>query len=291
MSARAHAHGLPARAFAAHVARLAVRSLHSELALYPKPGLVSLVDSGSHRDMDAATFMRSLFALRHYFRAITAAGGDDLGFAGLRTLGQGAEQRMLAATGGVNTHRGAIFSLGLLCAALGWMQARRMPMSATNLRQCLRQRWGHDLAKYERESDLQDELHGDSHGKQVWRRYGHGGARQQAALAWPLVFELALPHLRQRLQQGLSWQCASVETLFALMANIHDSNVLYRAGKPGMQLVQQQAHAFLQQGGGSDPAWGERALACHQLFVQQQISPGGAADLFAATCFVHYALP
>jgi triphosphoribosyl-dephospho-CoA synthase len=110
------AHALCTPAFAAHVARLAVRSLHTELALYPKPGLVSMVNSGSHRDMDVVTFMRSLFALRHYFRAITRAGADDPGFAALRTLGQGAEQKMLAATGGVNTDRGTIFSLGLFCA-------------------------------------------------------------------------------------------------------------------------------------------------------------------------------
>ena len=89
------------------------------MILYPKPGLVSLVDNGSHTDMNAATFMRSLFALRHYFAAICRAGAQAAPFSDLRRLGMAAERRMLAATGGVNTHRGAIFSIGLLCAASG----------------------------------------------------------------------------------------------------------------------------------------------------------------------------
>jgi triphosphoribosyl-dephospho-CoA synthase len=275
--------------FAAHVARLALRSLHSELTLFPKPGLVSLVDSGSHADMDANTFMRSLFSLRHYFRAITRAGAEDQGFATLRQLGLVAEQRMLAATAGINTHRGAIFALGLLCAALGRMQAGGMRLCAVSLRDCLRQRWGQDLALHQQQ--IQMAVQAGSHGATVWQRYATGGARQQAADGLPLVFELALPHLRQRLQQGCSWQGASVETLFALMAQISDSNVLYRAGWPGMHLMRQQAQAFLQQGGALDPAWPQRALACHRLFVAQGISPGGAADMLAATCLLHFALP
>lgn len=277
------------KGFAAHVARLALRSLHSELTLFPKPGLVSLVDSGSHADMDASTFMRSLFSLRHYFRAITRAGAEDQGFAVLRQLGLAAEQRMLTATAGINTHRGAIFALGLLCAAMGRMQARRMSLCAASLRACLRQRWGQDLALHQQQI-LSTATH-HSHGATVWQRYATGGARQQAAEGLPLVFELALPHLRQRLHQGCSWQGASVETLFALMAHISDSNVLYRSGLPGMHLMRQQARAFLQQGGATHPAWQQRALACHRLFVAQRISPGGAADMFAATCLLHFALP
>ncbi|HWW69324.1 MAG TPA: triphosphoribosyl-dephospho-CoA synthase, partial [Duganella sp.] len=112
------------RRFAGEIARLAVGSLYAELCLYPKPGLVSLVDSGSHRDMNAATFMRSLFSLRHYFRSICLAGLIGAPFARLKQLGIEAETAMLKATRGVNTHRGAIFSLGLLCAAAGRARAQ-----------------------------------------------------------------------------------------------------------------------------------------------------------------------
>src|ERR1700693_3113583 len=83
---------MPAR-FCAEGGRLAVRSLYQELVLYPKPGLVSLIDNGSHQDMDASTFMRSLFSLRGYFVAITAAGMNHASFEELRTLGIAAEAR------------------------------------------------------------------------------------------------------------------------------------------------------------------------------------------------------
>ena len=105
------------------IGRLAVRSLYREVALAPKPGLVSPVDNGSHDDMDMSIFFRSLFALRHYFRDIARAGADGAGFATLQSLGLAAEAQMLAATGGINTHRGAIFNLGLLCAAAGRVAA------------------------------------------------------------------------------------------------------------------------------------------------------------------------
>src|SRR5487761_2392443 len=104
--------GLDERAH--RIARLAVRSLYQELALYPKPGLVSFRDNGAHLDMEAATFVRSLFSLRGYFVAISAAGMDDAGFAELQRLGLAAESRMLRATRGINTHRGAIFTHGIL---------------------------------------------------------------------------------------------------------------------------------------------------------------------------------
>ncbi|MDH1644014.1 triphosphoribosyl-dephospho-CoA synthase, partial [Stenotrophomonas maltophilia] len=101
----------------ARLGRLAIASLHAELALAPKPGLVTPFDSGSHHDMDAGTFLRSLFTLRHYFIAVADAGASAAPFQTLRRHGIAAEISMLHATAGINTHRGAIFSLGLLVAA------------------------------------------------------------------------------------------------------------------------------------------------------------------------------
>ena len=87
---------------------------------------MTLVDSGSHDDMDAHTFMRSLFALRSYFVQIAEPGAEGAAFEALERCGIEAEARMLAATGGINTHRGAIFMLGLLCAAAGAVRERRL---------------------------------------------------------------------------------------------------------------------------------------------------------------------
>ncbi|MGI0503638.1 triphosphoribosyl-dephospho-CoA synthase, partial [Burkholderia sp. ZZQ-2] len=110
---------IPAPSEAGRIAELAERSLVLEIETYPKPGLVSHVDTGSHTDMDAATFARSAAVLRPYFAELADAGARDADMAVLRKIGLRAEHAMLAATGGVNTHRGAIFGLGLLCAAAG----------------------------------------------------------------------------------------------------------------------------------------------------------------------------
>ena len=106
--------------------RLAETCLRQECETWPKPGLVSHVDSGSHSDMDAALLLRSAAVLRPHFEAMAQAGAA---MPALRRIGIAAEARMMAATGGVNTHRGATFALGLLCAAAGDLGGRRAPGS------------------------------------------------------------------------------------------------------------------------------------------------------------------
>ena len=264
----------------AATARLALRALHAELMLYPKPGLVSPRDSGSHADMDAATFMRSLFALRHYFAAISAAGMEDATFAQLRALGMAAETRMLAATNGINTHRGAIFSLGLLCAACGWLHRHGRAVTPEALREAMRARWGDALARH-RDAPC------ESNGRGAARLHGAGGAREQAARGLPAVFDTALPALRATLARGGSLHEAHTEALFALMADLEDTNVLHRGGADGGRFVRIQARRFMALGGTANPHWRGFAHDCHTLFVRRRLSPGGAADLLAAARFVH----
>jgi triphosphoribosyl-dephospho-CoA synthase len=265
------------------IARLAIRSLYAELALFPKPGLVSLVDNGSHADMDASTFMRSLFALRHYFSRICRAGFDDARFAQLKLLGIEAEARMLRATRGINTHRGAIFSLGLVCAAIGRALAQGMALTPETVRAVLLIRWGEELAGH-------GVAHaGGSNGLRAARVHGAGGARQEAALGFPSVFELGLPALRRTLAAGRSMRHAQVDALYALMAGVADTNVLHRGGPAGALVVRSHARRFLGAGGTADPGWQELALEGHRLFVAHRLSPGGAADLLAASCLVHAA--
>lgn len=264
---------------AARIGRLAVRSLYQELVLYPKPGLVSLVDSGSHHDMDASTFMRSLFSLRRYFCNIALAGSRGDGFATLRGLGIDAERRMLAATGGVNTHRGAIFSLGLLCAAAGRVRQARSAHGPAALRAALLDGWGDALASHRGAPT--------SHGATAAARHAASGAREQAAAGLPAVFELALPVLQRTLAAGRGMRRARVETLFVLMAELSDTNVYHRGGAEGARTVRNLARRFLDEGGTATPDWLARAEAMHRTFVAQRLSPGGAADLLAATCFVH----
>jgi triphosphoribosyl-dephospho-CoA synthase len=277
------------QAFCQHLARLAVRSLYQELTLHPKPGLVSLVDSGSHDDMDAGTFLRSMFSLRHYFRAMAAAGMRGAGFGELKQLAISAEQRMLRATGGINTHRGAIFCVGMLCAAIAACRAQDVTLSPQSIRAILLIRWGdalmvHATARTVAATPVATSAL--SHGLQVAAEHAVGGAREEGALGFPAVFETALPQLQATLASGRDWQSANMDALFALMAHISDTNVYHRGGSQGATMVRVRSRAFLQAGGTDAPDWRSRALEMHREFVQHRLSPGGAADLLAATCLV-----
>jgi triphosphoribosyl-dephospho-CoA synthase len=280
------------QAFCRHLALLAVRSLYQELTLHPKPGLVSLVDSGSHDDMDAGTFLRSLFALRHYFRAIAAAGMAGAAFGELKQLAISAEQRMLRATGGINTHRGAIFCVGMLCAAIAACRAQDVVLSPQSIRAILLIRWGDALmvhATARAVAATETAVTSLSNGLRVAAEHAVGGAREEGALGFPAVFETALPQLQATLASGRDWQCAKVDALFALMAQISDTNVYHRGGSKGAALVRERSRTFLQVGGTAAVDWRSRAQEMHRDFVRQRLSPGGAADLLAAACLVQAA--
>jgi triphosphoribosyl-dephospho-CoA synthase len=262
----------------AAIGRAATLALHDELALTPKPGLVTLVDNGSHADMDAHTFMRSLFALRRYFVQIAEAGGAGAAFPELERCGIVAEARMLAATRGVNTHRGAIFMLGLLCAAAGAV-ARECdgPIDPARLRDALRRHWGAALAaRSQRASTLPGGI--------AARRLGLRGASEEAALAFPVLFETAVPALAKGLARGLSPRLARLDTLFHVMAVLDDSNLAHRGGMAGLRHAQDTARKFIDRGGAARAGGLADAHAIAGDFVARRLSPGGAADTLAAAC-------
>jgi triphosphoribosyl-dephospho-CoA synthase len=271
------------RAVADHVADLAKAALLAELETWPKPGLVSHVDSGSHTDMDASTFRASATAIAPFYDQLALAGAAGSDMNTLREIGMKAERAMMAATGAVNTHRGAIFGLGLICAAAGaaWsgtagagLQWRASVLGAT-----VRQRWGQAI--------MRGPIPLHSHGTNALRLFGAGGARAQAAAGFPHAIEVGLPALR--LGRGLAPddpEAARVQSFFAILASIEDTNLLYRGGSGGLCYAQQAAAGFLEQGGVEQADWRERAAAVHRSFVARRLSPGGCADLLAITLFL-----
>ncbi|KAA0596230.1 triphosphoribosyl-dephospho-CoA synthase [Azospirillum lipoferum] len=269
-----------AGSLAAMVGRTAVRALYAELALHPKPGLVSPLDSGSHDDMDMGTFLRSLFALRGYFRAIAAAGAAGEDFATLRDFGIAAERRMLAATGGINTHRGAVFGIGFLGAAAGWRMRRGLTLRGAALGGTVAELWGAGILAAAPQAPV-------SHGGRAVERYGVRGARQEAAEGFPTLFTLALPALDGALTDGADPERALVQTLFTLMAELEDTNLLHRGGPAGLAFVRGEARRFLDRGGVFRADWREEALALHRACIARRLSPGGSADMLAAAHFVH----
>jgi len=275
--------------FCRQLARLALRSLYAELVLYPKPGLVSLVDNGSHTDMNAATFLRSMFALRRYFALITEAGMRDAPFHVLKQLGIEAEARMLRATGGINTHRGAIFCLGLLCAAIGRCRAKGTPLRPAAIQATLLIHWGRELGAHSQAGVPPQgaaSRQPESHGLEARQRYAASGAREEGACGFPSVFGVGLPALRASLADGRGLRRARIDALFALMAHISDTNVYHRGGVAGARTVRRLARAFVARGGTAAPDWEARALGYHRAFVAARLSPGGAADLLGAVCLL-----
>ncbi|RXV73423.1 triphosphoribosyl-dephospho-CoA synthase MdcB [Burkholderia stabilis] len=270
---------VPAPSDAERIAGLAERSLVLEIETYPKPGLVSHVDTGSHSDMDAATFARSAAVLRPYFAELADAGARDADMAVLRKIGLRAEHAMLAATGGVNTHRGAIFGLGLLCAAAGRRAMLDATASGMTLGALVARRWGTDILGGPRLPD--------SHGERASRRYGVGGARREAADGFTTVYAVGLPALR-RARRDLPGdpEAARVDACFALIAALDDTNVLHRGGQAGLDFARATARAFVARGGVRARDWRLRAAVAHRAFVARRLSPGGAADLLAMSVFV-----
>ena len=264
------------------LADLAVAALHDELKAYPKPGLVSPIDSGAHADMDFALMTRSADALLPAFARLAAAGRERRTFeAALRPLGIEAESAMLAATGGINTHRGAIFSMGLFVAAAA--RAREAGGGATpeDIRAAILENWGDALSIHEARGGS-----ASSHGGEVLRRTGRAGARREAAMGFPSVFGAAIPAYRAARNTGLDGNAMSVHTLFALMEAVDDSTVLFRGGIEGGSFVRDSARAFLADGGCLRANWFERAEKLHRAFTERNVSAGGCADLLACTLFV-----
>lgn len=265
------------------IGRLAIRSLYREVELAPKPGLVTPEGNGSHRDMDFRTFLRSLNALRPYFPAITACGRQSPDFGPLQALGIAAESAMLAATGGINTHRGAIFNLGLLCAATGALLGAGQPLSAEAVCTAVNERWASEILA---SSTALPSAAAPSHGLLVSHRYGTGGARQEAAAGFPAAREIGLPAYRATLAATGDDELAAVQALFALMAELDDTNLLWRGGPVGLAYAHRAAAGFLAAGGIFAADWRAHAAAIDRAFVSRRLSPGGTADLLGVTLFL-----
>lgn len=264
----------------AHIVWAARRALHTEACLWPKPGLVSNRDSGSHEDMDVGHFMRSTESLHDYFRAIARAGARGEQYDTLRRLGRAAEIRMLEATGGINVHRGAIFALGLLAAAAGWLRENNQSVSGSSLGETVAERWGVDIILSRHEDPL-------SHGVQAGRTYDARDARAEAAAGFPTLFRRVVPALVATLRATGCVRRSLIQALYATMAELDDTNLLHRGGPLGLDYVQNCACRFLVAGGVMQPDWEEQVLDHHRECVARRLSPGGSADMVAAAWFVH----
>lgn len=297
-----------------YVAECALEALLLEVAATPKPGLVDRRNNGAHRDMNFYTFIRSALSLRPHF-ALMAQAGQDLAkrppqelFNYVRILGLAAEKDMFAATNNINTHKGALFALGLLCASAGQACCRSADRSGwqpaalgqfvAQMSQGLCQRELADLNTLAAQATNATQATGAvsltntepdikvrptaalTHGQRMYLQYGACGARGQAESGFAQVIEKYLPYLRDLKKQQLDQDEILVRTLLLIGADLDDTNILNRVGATKAAWAKEACAAL------HEHYTHEAACQLDDLFIKERISPGGSADLLSVTIFL-----
>ncbi len=268
---------------ARRIARIAKESLLREVYTSPKPGLVDPVSRGSHTDMDVSDFERSAEALEPYFlRCVkTGVGGKDepyeKTFLSLRESGLAAEECMYAATRGVNTHKGAIFSMGILLGAIGRLMSPDGYMQSVD--EILSEAARLSCASVKRDFESIDT---STAGGRAYLECGMRGIRGEVIDGFPSVKKIAIPAYRAALARGKNKNDAGVLALLHLIANVYDTTLYKRGGKEGVLYTRDRARELLSSG---DPTV-EDIRQMDADLIERNLSPGGCADLLAVTYFL-----
>ena len=254
------------------IGHLASMALQAELDTTPKPGLVDRNDNGAHRDMDYALMRRSIQALHPYFVRLAQIGFDNPQprHDEIQQVGIEAEQAMFKATGGVNTHKGALFSIGLAAVALGGMacsnnaQLHSLSNSIASL------------------ASLFPDTSG-THGSKAKANNKLKGALDNAREGYPQLFKAWLPFYLDRLAEGDRY--ALHKTLLRIMCDLDDTNIVYRTSMETMQEVQAEARRMLEHI--PETTHFEAVLqAMNTDYIRRNISPGGSADMLSLVVFL-----
>lgn len=248
------------------IAHMATQALRAELDTTPKPGLVDLDDSGSHTDMDHALMATSIKALTRYFVKLAQAGNSTElpSAASIRKIGIEAEKAMFEATGGVNTHKGALFAMGLTIVAASHLLNEQGHIDKKGLREGI--------------AALAGQLSGakDTHGAQVLGKVNVKGALAMARSGYEPLFDSWLPFLERNRHE----EHALHKTLLLIMSQLDDTNIYYRCGAAVAQRVKIEAQALLAD------FTDEKLKDMNRSFIARNISPGGAADMLSLTVFI-----
>lgn len=303
------AHSFPGSAALSpdEIGRLAVMALLGEVWASPKPGLVDRENTGAHKDMTYQNFVDSAHALQHCFTRCAQAGAafsaantpdglphsgdllrlgdqqhsDDLPqlAAKLRSIGLAGEAAMYQATGGVNTHKGAIFSLGILCAAAAFVSLQQME-HAGQMKQL------QSVAASIAASLLAEDAAEHTNGKRVLQQTGTGGIRAEALGGFDTAFSVGLSSLMEALQSDICENDAMVYTLLRIIEATEDSNLVHRGGVEGMDFAKREVRK-LTEGGPAAMTLAE-IRETDRKFIEKNLSPGGSADLLALTLFLGF---
>lgn len=275
------------------ISQKALLSLLYEVSASPKPGLVDRFNAGAHKDMDIFTFMASGASLSNYFNECVSEGVKYSGknpqelFKALRTIGMEAEKAMFEATNNVNTHKGLIFSLGIICAAASCCMiesknknvdtetiCRKVSQMTQGL--CMR-----ELTYLNKTEDL-------TYGEKLYQNYGLKGIRGEVENGFPTVRNYSLPVLTKlKSMKTLHWNDILVHTLLHLMAVNEDTNIVARHDLKTLEFVHHYSQRVLDSGGMLIKEGVQMVYEMDREFIMRNISPGGSADLLAVTVIFH----
>ncbi|MEH7544656.1 MULTISPECIES: triphosphoribosyl-dephospho-CoA synthase [Bacillaceae] len=263
-----------------NLAFLAVQALIEEAELTPKPGLVDKESTGSHHDMSIELMIKSAESLEPAFREIAKVSYGRVPSQELReeiaAIGRQGEIDMFQATGGVNTHKGAIWALGLLISSAA-MNPRETSLDHIA-------KTAGNLALFP-DRNLSQQI---TNGKRVKEKYGVNGALGEAQQGFPHIRKISLPVLYDSRGRGIKEDLCRLNTLIALMASLDDTCILHRGGARSLTATKELASEILLSGG----VWtqtGRKVLEeLSQFLIKYNASPGGSADLLAATLFLDY---
>lgn len=267
------------------IAHLATQALQAELDTTPKPGLVDKDNNGAHRDMDYALMQRSIDTLHPYFVKLALLGCADAlpTHTSIRDIGMEAEKAMLSATNGVNTHKGALFSMGLAVVAA----AHEEREIAANEEQILKERNGGEDVLVSLQTTIKalaasfPDTNG-THGSKA-KLLSKGttaikGALDNAREGYEMLFAEWLPFYIERRKERDAYTLH--KTLLRIMCDLDDTNVIYRTDLATAEEVKQEARALLD-------SFSKAALKdMDRHYTTRNISPGGAADMLSLTIFI-----
>ena len=267
------------------IAHLATQALQAELDTTPKPGLVDKDNNGAHRDMDYALMQRSIHTLHPYFVQLALLGCTDAlpTHTSIRDIGIEAEKAMLSATNGVNTHKGALFSMGLAVVAAAHEERK----IAANEEQILKERNGGEDVLVSLQTTIKalaasfPDTSG-THGSKA-KLLSKGttaikGALDNAREGYEMLFAEWLPFYIERRKEHDAYTLH--KTLLRIMCDLDDTNVIYRTDLATAEEVKQEARALLDN-------FAEAALKdMDRRYTARNISPGGAADMLSFTAFI-----
>lgn len=264
---------------ASRLALLARQALIAEAELTPKPGLVDRRSAGVHTDLSLAIMRRSAMAIEPYFREMASISADARPTQGIReqlaAIGRNAERAMFRATGGSNSHKGAIWVLGLLLSAAAMQDDESS--TASEIAATARA-----IASFEDRASPRLVTHGDV----VSKRYGASGAKGEALQGFPHVVEVGLPTLRLRRISGAAEQVARLDALLSIVARLDDTCLLYRGGPDALITAKEHALALERAGGVETQIGRQHLMLLDRQLLNLKVSPGGSADLLAATIFL-----